>query len=178
MYLLSILAVVLCFALVQFMAPTRIGDFMDSASILFLLVLVIPLMLSSGLLKDLNNAIRLLFGKKKVTSLLELKRAKLAVDMLIKVSFCSSILVTMMELVAILHTMSDLAKLGPMISVTILTILYAAVIALLFLPIGAQLAQRILEYMPSGPEGDAEGQKSSESAPSGEEGDRDERRMS
>lgn len=173
MYLLSVLAVVLCFVLVQFMAPTRIGDFMDSASILFLLVLVIPLMLSSGLLKDLNNAIRLVFGKRKAASLLELKRAKLAVDMLIRVSFCSSILVTMMEMVAILHTMSDAANLGPMISVTILTILYAAVIALLFLPIGAQLAQRILEYMPSDPEG----QGSSEPALSGTEGDREGQRM-
>lgn len=170
MYLLSVLAVILCFVLVQFMVPTRIGDFVDSSSILFLAVLVIPLMLSAGLLKDLNNAIRLVFGKKKDASLLELKRAKLAVDTMIKVSFCSSILVTMLELVAILHNMSDPAHLGPMISTTILTVLYAAVIGVLLLPVGAMLAQRILEYMPSGPAEDAEGQESLGHAPSRADG--------
>lgn len=166
MYLLSVLALVLCFVLVQFMVPTRIGNFVDSSSILFLAALVIPLMLSAGLLKDLNNAIRLVFGKKRDVSLLELKRAKLAVDTMIKVSFCSSILVTMLELVAILHNMSDPAHLGPMISTTILTVLYAAVIGVLLLPVGAMLAQRILEYMPFGPEGDEEGQESLGHAPS------------
>lgn len=150
MYLLSILAVILCFVLGQLALPTQIGSFLDSMSLLFLAVLVIPLMISSGLLKDLNNAVRLVFGKKREVSLLELKRAKLAVDTLIRVSFCSSVLVAVMELVAILHMMSDPAHLGPMISTTLLTILYAAVIALLFLPIGALLEQRILEYMPSG----------------------------
>lgn len=152
MYLLSVLAIVLCFVFVQLVNPYSIMGFVDVTCILLLVVLVVPIMISAGLLKDLNNAIRLILGKKKETAMLELKRAKLAVDTMMKVSVCSSLFVTMVEVVVLLHNMSDPAMLGPMISLCLLSLLYAMIVSLLLLPIRAKLEQRILEYIPSCPE--------------------------
>ncbi|MBD5549577.1 MAG: hypothetical protein HDQ96_00135 [Lachnospiraceae bacterium] len=159
MYLLSVFAVILCFIFVRSMTMSGgIWEFMDFTSIALLVLLVVSIMLSAGLLKDLNNAIRLILGKKKEAAMLELKRAKLAVDTMIKVSVYSSIFVTMVQCVTLLHNLSDPAHLGPMISVALLIILYAVMISLLLLPIRAKLEQRILEYIPSYSENDEMGQ--------------------
>lgn len=158
MYLLSVLSIILCFGLLYLETPFGMYGFIDVMSILFLVVLVFPIMFSAGLLGDLNNGIRLVLGKRKEAGMLELKRAKLAVGMMMKVSVCSSVFVTMIELVVILHNMNDPAYLGPMISTALLTVLYAVVISLLLLPVCAKLEQRILEYMPSETEG-TEGEK-------------------
>lgn len=162
MYLLSVLAIILCFMVVQFVNPISIFGFVDVTSMTLLVLLVVPIMFSAGLLRDLNNAIRLVLGKRKEAAMLELKRAKLAVDMMIKISIYSSIFVTMVELVVLLHNMSDPAYLGPMISMSLLILLYAIVICLLLMPIRARLGQRILEYMPSCPEKDEELQEQKE----------------
>lgn len=149
MYLSCIMAIIVCFVFIQVFGQINLLGFMDTTSIGLLVLLIVPIMLSAGLLKDLNNAFRLVFGKKKEAAMLELRRAKLAVDTMVKVSVYGSIFVTVMELVVILHQLSDLAALGPMISVALLTVLYAVIISLLLLPVGAKLEQRILEYIPS-----------------------------
>lgn len=150
MYLLSVLAVVLCFLLVDiFQHSVRFFEFFDMGSLLFLIVLIIPLMLSAGLLKDLNNAFGFIFGKKKAATLLMLKRAKLAVDTTMRAAVWGSVFVMVLQLIVLLHSMSDLTYLGPVISQSFLTLLYAMVICLLMVPIRAKLEQRILEYMPS-----------------------------
>lgn len=167
MYLLSVLAIVLCFVFVQLMNPYSIMGFVDVTCMLLLVVLIVPIMVSTGLLKDLNNGIRLILGKKKETAMLELKRAKLAVDTTMKVSIYGSLFVTMVEIVVLLHNMTDPVLLGPMISICLLSLLYAVIINLLLLPIRAKLEQRILEYIPSCPEKE-ETERKEESEKSGE----------
>ncbi len=157
MYLLSILAIILCFVFVQcFQSAMGVWQFFDIGSMLFLVMLIIPIMVSAGLLRDLNNAFRLVFGKKKEVTLLAVKRAKLAVDTMIRISVCGSVFLLMLQLVVILHFMLDPASLGPNISMAFLTLLYAMVVCLLMIPIRAKLEQRILEYMPSCPEKEEE----------------------
>lgn len=164
MYLLSVLGIFICFLLVYITQPGySVYNFLDAMSFMIVLILVIPIMLSAGLLKDLNNAFRFVLGKKKEATLLELKRAKLAAEMLGKVFVCSSIFVALIQTVVLLHNMSDPASLGPVISVMVLAILYAMVISLLMVPIRAKLEQRILEYMPS----DAENKEEESYLPSG-----------
>lgn len=150
MYLLSILAVILCFVVVQcFQTSMGILQFLDIISILFLVMLIVPIMISAGLLKDLNNAFRLVLGKKKEVALLTIKRAKLAVDTMLKIVVYGSVFVLLLQLIVLLHNMADPSTLGPIISVTFLTLLYAMVICLLMMPIRARLEQMILEYMSS-----------------------------
>ena len=151
MYLLSVLGILVCFLLVSFTQPgLRLYEFVDGMSFMVMVVLVIPIMLSTGFLKDLNNAFRLVWGKKKKdATLLELKRAKLAVEMVCRVLICSSVFVAIVQTIVLLHNMSDPAYLGPVISMILLAVLYAVVISLLMIPIRAKLEQRILEYIPS-----------------------------
>ena len=147
MYLLSVLGILVCFLLVSFTQPgLRLYEFVDGMSFMVMVVLVIP----TGFLKDLNNAFRLVWGKKKKdATLLELKRAKLAVEMVCRVLICSSVFVAIVQTIVLLHNMSDPAYLGPVISMILLAVLYAVVISLLMIPIRAKLEQRILEYIPS-----------------------------
>lgn len=163
MYLLSVLAVVLCFLLVE-VTQSAMGllEFLDVMSLIFLLVLIIPIMLSAGLLKDLNNAFRFVFGKKKEAVLLEIKRAKLAVEVMMKTSIYSSVFVMMLQFEVLLHNMAEPSTLGPIISVVLLTLLYAMIICILLLPIRARLEQRILEYMPSCSENEGQEEKEKE----------------
>ena len=151
MYLLSVLGILVCFLLVSFTQPgLRLYEFVDGMSFMVMVVLVIPIMLSTGFLKDLNNALRLVLGKKKKdATLLELKRAKLAVEMVCRVLICSSVFVAIVQTIVLLHNMNDPAYLGPVISMILLAGLYAVVISLLMIPIRAKLEQRILEYIPS-----------------------------
>lgn len=154
MYLLSILAIVLCFVYVHcFQMSLGILQLFDAVSILFLVMLIVPVMISAGLLKDLNNAFRLVFGKKEEVTLLAIKRAKLAVDTMMKISVYASVFVMLLQLVVLLHNMTDPSTLGPIVSVAFLTMLYTMVICLLMMPIRAKLEQRILEYIPSLTEG-------------------------
>ena len=159
MYLLSVLSIILCFVLIQFVNRAAYVQYFDAMSLLLLIVLVIPIMLSTGLLKDLNQAFRLVFGKKNEASMLEMKRAKLAVDTMIKVSVGSGIFIAVMQIFAILHYMATPQFMGSAISVALLTVLYAVVVSLLLYPVGAKIEKRILEYMPSDAESGVEEEK-------------------
>lgn len=159
MYLISVLAIILCFVLNQFLNRTACVQYFDALSLLFLAVLIIPIMISTGLLKDLNHALRLVLGKKSEASMLEMKKAKLAVDTMIKVSMCSGIFVAIMQGHAVLHYMAAPTSIGPAISIALLTVFYALAISLFLYPIGAKIERQILEYMPSCPEGGTEEQK-------------------
>lgn len=166
MYLLSVAAIILCFVLVQCFQPSMgigIYQFFDVMSILFLVGLIIPIMVSAGLLKDLNHAFRLVFGKKKTVTLLAMKRAKLAVDTMIKTALYGGVFVMLLQVVVLLHNMSDPAHIGPVISMALLTVLYAMIICLLMLPVRVKLEQKILEYIPSCQE-EKEGETEQENA--------------
>lgn len=158
MYLISVLAIILCFVLNRLLNVSAVVRYFDAMSLLFLFVLIMPIMISTGLLKDLNRAFRMVFGKKGEASMLEMKRAKLAVDTMIKVSMGSGIFVAVMQVQAVLHYMAAPTSIGPAISIALLAVLYAVVISLLLYPIGAKVEERILEYMPSDAESGMEEQ--------------------
>lgn len=165
MYLLSVLSIILCFLLMSNIFPPV--EFFDIISLLFLLLVLIPVMISSGMLKDLNNAFREVFGKRKKATLLELKRAHMAVKLAGRISLAGGVMLMLLQMIVMLHNMSEPATLGPTISVAVLIMIYAVIFYILLLPVGAKLQQRILEYIP--PE---EEQKAEEGGrPGGENGE-------
>ncbi len=148
MYLLSILAIIICILAISYVGPgLSLYSYVDVYSFLFLVILSVPVLISSGLLKDLNNAFRLVIGKRAEATLLELKRALLAVKITIKVIIYGGIMLMLLQMVVLLHQMSDPATLGPSISAMLLTFLYAMIFSILLLPIKAKLEIKILEYI-------------------------------
>lgn len=151
MYLLSILSVIIMVVVVCAtswgMNASYFIRFLDIHTVLWLVLFLVPLLISGGLLKDFNNAIRLGIGKKEAASLIELKRAKESVSLTIKILIAVAVFITSIQSIFILYNMSDPAMLGPSFSVAILTFVYVMGITLILLPLQARLNVRIQEYI-------------------------------
>ena len=151
MYLLSIISVIiLTGAMCAFsfgMDINYVPRVIDFPTIFFLVLFLIPLLISGGLLKDFNNAFRLGIGKKPAESLMELKRAKESVSLTIKIMISLSIFICAIQGINILYSMNDPATLGPSFSIALLSLIYGMGIALILLPLQARLNIKIQEFI-------------------------------
>lgn len=147
MYLISILALVAAMIGMCFFEGLSPAWLIDTPSILLILLITIPMLLSAGLLKDFNNAFRFVVGKKKVENIKELRRSVEAVSLAIKVTLFSGVLISVIQCVVILGTLDNPEKLGPMLCVSILAVVYALGLSLLMLPLRTQLQVKIIEYL-------------------------------
>lgn len=146
MYFISILAIILVTVITSY--SISIYVFMDIPSLLLVLLLNIPILISSGLLKDLHNAFRIVFGKKSGYSLIEIKRAAEAVNMTIRTLLCSGAFLFLISMVTMLGHLDDPSILGPYLSAALLCPIYACGMAILLLPIKSILQVRTIEFMP------------------------------
>lgn len=151
MYLISFIAVIVTIVLCSWDSWGQFSPFqyfMDLPTLILLLIICVPFLLSTGLIKDFNNAFRIVLGRKKETTLIELKRAVEAVTLTIKSILCTGSLITTMSLIMLIHLLDTPASLGPKISVCILSVVYVCIFILILLPLRAALNLRIIEYMP------------------------------
>lgn len=150
MFFLSIIGVILTTAVIflltagNFYAIYRV---MDISTLILLLILFIPLLVSSGLWKDFNNAFRLGIGKKKAEGLLELKRAKEAVALSIKIIMAGTAFIMALSAIQVLYMLDDPTSLGPNLAVIILSLVYGMFIVLILLPLKSILHVKIQEYI-------------------------------
>ena len=150
MYLISFIAVILT---IVFCSAGLWGQssvfryFIDLPTLILLLIICVPFLISTGLIKDFNNAFRIVLSKKKETTLIELKRAVEAVSLTIKSILCTGFLISMMSLFTILRALDTPEALGPKASVCLLSIIYVCVFILILLPLRSALKLRIIEYM-------------------------------
>lgn len=160
MYFLSILGVILSVILMGCSgeAMQNLGYLLDIVNILLVLIVTIPILASSGLHKDFNNAFKFTLGKKEADNLIELKRAKEAITLVIKTVILSGILFWAFETIVISYNVINdadtIEKLNKSISmflaneaIGILSIFYAMVVSLLLLPIGSRLEVKMAEFM-------------------------------
>ena len=66
MYFISILAVILVTVILTY--SVSLQNFMSWPSLLLILLLSIPILISSGLFRDFNNAFHIAHGKKKTAA--------------------------------------------------------------------------------------------------------------
>lgn len=146
--IMEIISVVLGLFLMCFV-PTnnvRILWFMDPPSLILLLVLTIPVLFRNGLGKDFLRAFKLL--KKGYNCRLgELRRTLDAVEMMQKQIIWAGITILMVSFIQVLAYISDPASVGPSVAVSCLSILYAAVMEMLLLPLQIEAKRRIIDYM-------------------------------
>ncbi len=120
--------------------------FIDPPSALLLLVLTIPVLFRNGLGKDVLRAFKLL--KKSYNCRLgELRRTLDAVEMMQKQIIWAAIIIMMISFIQALAYISDPASIGPSVAVACLSILYAAVMEMLLLPLQIEAKRRIIDYM-------------------------------
>lgn len=151
MYLLSIISVIILTGVMcafSFgMDINYVSRVIDFPTIFFLILFLIPLLISGGLLKDFNNAFRLGIGKKTAESLMELKRAKESVSLTIKIMISLSIFICAIQGIGIIYSMDDPWLLGPYFSVALLSLIYGMGIALILLPLQARLNIKMQEFI-------------------------------
>lgn len=150
MYFLSMVSVVLLTVLMcgtSGMNGGYIMRYLDFNTILFLVLFLIPLLISGGLLKDFHNAFRLVIGKKEAEDLLELKRAKEAVNLTIKVMIAVSVFICAVQGIFVIYSMDDPMSLGPSFSIALLSLIYGMGVALILFPLQARLNVKIQEFI-------------------------------
>lgn len=150
MYLLSILVfLVLC--IVFMITVTGVGStgiiyFIDMPTIVMLFLLVVPMMVSAGLLKDFNNAFRFGTKVKKSVKKVELSRALEAVSLAIKAFWTAGIFTFLVPTGSVLIKNSgnlDLSHTMSYIAVGLLPLCYASAFAIVLLPLKARLKVRL-----------------------------------
>lgn len=154
MYILAVLGVILSVLLMTIAGEDGLAGVatlfytFDIISILIILIIAIPVVISTGLHKDFNNAFKFAIGKKKAKSLLELKRAKEAIILTGRTVMASGILGACFSWIIIAYKVeAELEHIMPNLGVSFITILYALIVYLLLLPIRSKLEIKIIEFM-------------------------------
>lgn len=147
MYLFALLGIVLSVIFMTVFSGLGILTLIDFPSIILLIIINIPILISARLLKDFNNAFALTLSKKKAGSLMEIKRAIEAVTLSMKSLFYSGLFIFFMALIIILKNLSSPETLGPSLAVAILSFIYAIVLNLIMLPIKSKLNLLLIEFM-------------------------------
>lgn len=146
MFLLSFLAVILIIGLSMGDSAMDIRYLLDFPSMVILLIVIIPSLIQTGLLKDFNNSFRLIIGKKSNGTFREIKRAITAIQLVRKSAMNTAIFSACISFIVIMRQLSSPAQLGPNLAVAILSISYAAILNIVFLPMEKQLELQLIEY--------------------------------
>ena len=145
---LAILLVILNAATVNVGLGRSLARYSDSVSLVFIIIITIPILIVTGLHSDFINAFRFTIGKTtKAKSILELKRAKEAVILTGRTAISGGLVSTCLGAVTTLYEVDNLDILGPNMAVSLLPSFYAGLFYLLLAPIRSKLEVLIAEYM-------------------------------
>lgn len=143
-------------------------EFVDSPTIIVLLLLCLFFLMATGTLKDFGNAVRFMVKRKADEYTLgELKDAQEAVAMLSQAVVYCVVFITAFLGVDVLYHMDDLSNLGPLIAISLLSIVYGMLIEMILLIMKMSLQKKIRNYL----EADEVSDSSEENAEPEEEGE-------
>lgn len=148
MYLLSLF--VLMVLVVGFMAVTGGGGlqglvyFIDMPSVILLILLIVPMLLNAGVLKDLNNAFRFGARRKVLAKRLELMRAVEAVSFTIKALWTAGIFSVIFQFsIAIMRNAPDAELAFLYTAVSLIPLSYTTFFVILLLPLRSRLNMQL-----------------------------------
>lgn len=145
MYLLSmLLLMIFCIGYSIWTSGGNIFYYIDPASLVLVLMLVLPVLISAGLLKDFNNAFRLSVKPGEACSRSELLRAVEAVNLAIRALWASGIFHSIFGVIHVLVTITGETRVKS-VSISMITLLYAAFFVILLLPLKSRLTVRLHE---------------------------------
>ncbi len=151
MYFIAILAVIITFifTLGSIGGMTSIGNYLDPASLLLLLIICIPLLIAAGATKDFINAFRLVISKKEPQSIREIKRAIHAVELTIRSLWYGSLLNAALAAIFVLSKCNadEIAMMWRSLGVSIIVVGYGLGMIILLLPVKTKLEFKLIEWM-------------------------------
>lgn len=147
MYIISILALVVVIVLMALFSGLGIITYLiDLPSIILLVLITFPILLSTGLLKDFGKAFNLVLVKSKDISLVQLKKSLEAISLAIKTNFYASGFITIFAFIQVVNAQVSLDRLGPNLAVAILPLAYAFAINIILISIKYKLKLMILNF--------------------------------
>lgn len=155
MYFLSImLFLILCIVYAIITGQNSLESimvFIDMPSMLLLLMIVMPVFISSGLWKDFNNAFRLSIKERENAGKVELMRAVEAVSFMIKTLWMTGIFAVIFQIViTFLMYARDVIKQENIIqyaAISLLPMVYSLFFVIFLLPMQARLNVRLKELL-------------------------------
>lgn len=129
-----------------------ISWFLDLPSILLMILFVIPILVGSGVCKDINRAFAMVIHRKKEYTLTELKHGAHAISVLMRAVLLAGLYVTVISFVVLFANIyalegMEMGKICANIAIAILPVFYMLMIELLLLPVQASLKRRIIDFM-------------------------------
>lgn len=148
--LMEIVGIIVSIIIMIFSIPggrwSGLAYILDWPTLICMLILTLPVLSKEGLAKDFLRAFKLL-RKEYRCSFSELRHALDVVEMMQKQIFCAGVIVSFQGFFALLHSLDDLATIGPNASVALLAIFYTAIFELLMLPLQIEAKRRIVDYI-------------------------------
>lgn len=129
-----------------------ISWFLDLPSILLMILFVIPILVGSGVFKDINRAFAMVVHRKKEYTLTELKHGEHAISVLMRAVVTAGLYVTVISLIVLFANIygmegMEMGKVCANLVVAILPAFYVLMVELLLLPVQASLKRRIIDFM-------------------------------
>ena len=135
-------------------------SYTDAPILICLVLLFVFLMWITGLGKDFINGFRLAFAKKKAVTRMELQRAVKAMEFACRIAVVECVITDVMTWVPFLYEMGfPIHKLGPKLSLLLLSIVYTGILSLVVIPLKVRLENLTISFMEGG---DEEQEESSE----------------
>lgn len=147
MCILSMVAMVLFMVLLLAVSGGAVRTFIDLPTIILMLVVIIPMLISTGLFKDFNNGLRLGITKKMPQTVTEIKRAIEAVKLVMTASLVTGIFISIAGMIIVFVNVGDMAVLLPNVSVALIGVIYGIIIYLLLLPFRTILNLKLINYI-------------------------------
>lgn len=147
MCILSMVAMVLFMVLLLVVSGGAVRTFIDLPTIILMLVVIIPMLISTGLFKDFNNGLRLGITKKMPRTVTEIKRAIEAVKLVMTASLVTGIFISIAGMIIVFVNVGDMAVLLPNVSVALIGVIYGIIIYLLLLPFRTILNLKLINYI-------------------------------
>lgn len=122
-----------------------IMNYLDLPSLLMILILAIPMLWASGLLRDFGRAFAIAVSTKREYTVVEMKRALLAMEMAIKIVWYTSIFWTIVTFIMVLFRLDTPETLGPNVAVALILLLYAALINIILLVFRVKVQVRLID---------------------------------
>ena len=167
--LVLLLVGLLVFMAIFILASTGAGvnsfyEYIDGGLLIWLTLLFIFVMLMTGVWKDFVSGFRLVFGKRKSVTRMELQMAAKAMELARRLVVLEGVIAVALYMVDILYHMADpLLMLGPLLALILLSIAYSSIFILIVFPMKVRLENMAISYMEEiGDEKAAEGEQDSQ----------------
>lgn len=153
--LVTILALALAFLFTMCMSAegmAALPNYIDTPSLIILLLLVIPVLISAGMFHDFRASFRRAFSVRVTCTRVELQRSMEAVKLARKSNFTAGIFgfLTAFVLVCKSYDVLEENVFWFCMAVAVLPVIYAAVFDLIFLAVYGRLKKRYIDFMQTG----------------------------